>query len=85
TRAAENTIWFASCNTCLNPHQNCLSLIVAPDGQIVAQSEFRQEQLVVADIDIDQATRAMFNFDTDGCADVLFADTVKKEEYAEAP
>jgi predicted amidohydrolase len=69
----------------LNPHQNCLSLIVAPDGQIVAQSEFRQEQLVVADIDIDQATRAMFNFDTDGCADVLFADTVKKEEYAEAP
>lgn len=82
TRAAENTIWFASCNTCLRPHQNCLSLIVAPDGQIVAQSEFRTEQLLVADIDIDQATRAMFNFDTDGCADVLFGNTVTREEYA---
>ena len=23
TRAAENTVWFASCNACLVPHQNC--------------------------------------------------------------
>ncbi|MDP6506966.1 MAG: carbon-nitrogen hydrolase family protein, partial [Planctomycetota bacterium] len=23
TRAAENTVWFASCNACLEPHQNC--------------------------------------------------------------
>ena len=34
TRAAENTVWFASCNACLVPHQNCRSLVVAPDGQI---------------------------------------------------
>lgn len=81
TRAAENTIWFASCNPCLVPHQNCRSLIVAPDGRIHAQSELRQEQLLVATIDIDQATRAMFNYDIEGCAPLLFGDTVRPEEF----
>lgn len=80
TRAAENTVWFASCNACLD-HQNSRSLIVAPDGQIHAQSELKQEELVVADIDIDRATRAMFNFDMEGCAELLFADTVDRSEY----
>jgi ribosomal-protein-alanine N-acetyltransferase len=84
TRAAENTVWFASCNICQEQHQNCRSMIVAPDGQIHAQAELRREELVVADLDIDRATRAMFNFETDGCAQVLFADTVKREEYAAA-
>lgn len=84
TRAAENTIWFASCNACLIPHQNCRSLIVAPDGQIHAQSELRQEQLLAADIDIDQATRAMFNYDLEGCAPLLFAQTVQRKEYQDA-
>jgi ribosomal-protein-alanine N-acetyltransferase len=84
TRAAENTVWFASCNACLEPHQNCRSLVVAPDGQIHAQSELRQEELLVADLDIDRATRAMFNFDRDGCADMLFAGTVQPQEYAAA-
>lgn len=82
TRAAENTIWFASCNMCHEQHQNCRSLIVAPDGRIHAQTELRQEELLVADLDVDLATRAMFQFDTDGCARVLFADTVQPQEYA---
>ena len=82
TRAAENTIWFASCNACLE-HQNSRSMIIAPDGQIHAQAEMKHEQLVVAEIDVDRATRAMFNFDMEGCAELLFADTVRREEYAD--
>lgn len=31
TRAAENTVWFASCNMAHEQHQNCSSMIVAPD------------------------------------------------------
>jgi predicted amidohydrolase len=81
TRAAENTIWFASCNACLVPHQNCRSLIVAPDGQVHAQAELKQEQLLTAEIDVDQATRAMFNYDLEGCAPLLFGQTVQREEY----
>lgn len=82
TRAAENTIWFASCNACLVPHQNCRSLIVAPDGLIAAQSQLQREALVVADIDIDRATRAMFRYDLEACAELLFAGTVRREEFA---
>jgi len=81
TRAAENTIWFASCNICEPHHQNCRSMIVAPNGVIHAQAELKQEQLLVVDLDVTLATRAMFNFDMDGCADMLFADTVKRHEY----
>ncbi len=81
TRAAENTVWFASCNMCHEQHQNCRSMIVAPDGRIHAQAELKREELLIADLDIDLATRAMFNFDTDGCAKVLFSDTVRREEY----
>jgi ribosomal-protein-alanine N-acetyltransferase len=84
TRAAENTIWFASCNAALTPHQNCRSLVIAPDGTVAAQSELRREELVVADIDIDRATRAMFRYDLEGCAELLFADTVRREEFAAA-
>ena len=82
TRAAENTVWLASCNMCQEQHQNCRSMVVAPDGRIQAQSELKREELLVADIDISQATQAMFKFDTDGCAKVLFAETVAREEYA---
>lgn len=84
TRAAENTIWFASCNICHDQHQNCRSLVVAPDGQIQAQTELKREELLVADIDIDRATRAMFEFDLEGCARMLFAETVQPGEYASA-
>jgi predicted amidohydrolase len=79
-RAAENTIWFASCN-CALEHQNSSSMIVGPDGLIVAQSELRAEELVVADIDVDLATRAMFTGDLDGLAPVLFRDTYERREY----
>jgi ribosomal-protein-alanine N-acetyltransferase len=84
TRAAENTIWFASCNACHVPHQNCRSMIVAPDGQIHARTELKREELLVSEIDIDRATRAMFNFDADGCAEMLFGNTVTRGEYAPA-
>jgi ribosomal-protein-alanine N-acetyltransferase len=84
TRAAENTVWFASCNAAMSPHQNSRSLIVAPDGTIAGQSELGRDELVVADVDIDRATRAMFLYDLDGCAELLFADTVRREEYASA-
>lgn len=81
TRAAENTIWFASCNMCHEQHQNCASMIVAPDGRIHAHTELKREELLVAELDISLATRAMFNFDTDGCARMLFADSVERHEY----
>ena len=84
TRAAENTIWFASCNCCLIPHQNCATRIIAPDGQVHAECPMKEPALLVSDIDVDRATRAMCNFDMDGCAQMLFADTVKPEEYASA-
>lgn len=84
TRAAENTVWFASCNACLDPHQNSRSLVVAPDGQIWAQTELRREELLVADIDVARATRAMFEFEKGGMADVLFAGTVRPDEFAAA-
>lgn len=84
TRAAENTVWFASCNACLVPHQNCRSLIVSPDGLIHAQTELKQEQLLTAEIDIDLATRAMFNYDLEGCAPMLFGETVQRDEYQKA-
>jgi predicted amidohydrolase len=84
TRAAENTIWFASCNLCQEQYQNCSSMVVAPDGRIVAQAALRHEELVVADLDIELATQAMYRFDLDGCATVLFSDTVKPDEYAAA-
>jgi predicted amidohydrolase len=85
TRAAENTVWFASCNCCHVPHQNCRSLVIAPDGRVQAATALRREQLLIADIDVDLATRAMFTFDNpDGCADVLFAGTVDRAEYAVA-
>src|SRR6516162_1583800 len=83
TRAAENTIWFASCNACLE-HQNSRSLVIAPDGQVHAQSELKREQLLVADLEMERATQAMFRYDLEGCAELLFADTVKREEYASA-
>lgn len=72
TRAAENTIWFASCNICQEQFQNSSSMIVAPDGQVVARSDLKREQLLVEDIDIELATRAMFEFDNQVMREVLY-------------
>ena len=82
TRAAENTIWFASCNCAHVAYQNCRTRIVAPNGEIHAECEMKKEELLISDIDVDRATRAMFKFDMAGCADVLFSDTVRPDEYA---
>ena len=49
-----------------------------------AQTELRREELLVADLDVARATRAMFEFDRGGMADVLFADTVRPDEFAAA-
>ena len=89
TRAAENTVWFLTCNICHDQHQNCRSMVISPDGVVKAQSELKREQLVVAEIDTALATRAMYKFDVgeeaaDDCAAMLFAGTVKKEEYKAA-
>ena len=84
TRAAENTIWFASCNPCLVPYQNSASLIVAPNGTIHAASTLKREELVVADIETDLATWAMFIDDMQSEAEVLFGDTVDPSEFAAA-
>ena len=89
TRAAENTVWFASTNICHDRHQNSRSLVVQPDGQIHAQSELKREQLVVADIDTDLATRAFYKVyigeeSLDDSARMLFAGTVRKDEYEPA-
>jgi len=83
TRAAENTVWLASCNACL-AHQNCRSMIVAPDGRIHARTGLREEQLLAVEIDVDRATHAMFNYDMEGSAELLFADTVQRSEFASA-
>jgi len=56
-------------------------MIIAPNGVIKAQAELKQEELVVADIDIEEATHAMFKFDLEATAPLLFSDTVKKEEF----
>jgi hypothetical protein len=60
--------------------------VVAPDGQIHAQTDMKQEQLLVTDIDIDKATRAMFDFGCDGfdqnlCTELFYGDTVHPDEY----
>jgi predicted amidohydrolase len=74
TRAAENSIWFASCNICQPKYQNSSSMIVKPDGRIFSQTELKIETLLIADIDIDLASRSMFNFDNQGMTSILIGD-----------
>jgi hypothetical protein len=52
--------------------------------QICAQTELRREERLVADLDVARATRAMFEFERGGMADVLLAGTVRPEEFAGA-
>ncbi len=84
SRAAENTIWFASCNICHDDHQNSRSMVVAPNGLIHAQTELKKEELLISDIDIDLATRAMFAYDLEGSVPILFGDEIDPAEYASA-
>ena len=65
---------------------------MAPDGRVHGQTELKREELLVRDIDVDQATRAMFRLGEEGqgpgaledSAGLLFADTVRRDEYAAA-
>ena len=54
-RAAENTIWIASCNYAAKGSATT-SAVVAPDGTLVAHQTYGEEGLLVADLDLSRAT-----------------------------
>jgi len=54
-RAAENTCYFASVN-CASPGSQTTSAVVRPDGTLLSYQPYGQEGLLVADIDIAEAT-----------------------------
>ena len=57
-RAAENTCWFASVN-CASEGSPTTSAVVRPDGTLHAHQPYGTEGLLVADIDLDAATRIL--------------------------
>jgi predicted amidohydrolase len=54
-RAAENTCWFATVN-CASPGSPTTSAIIRPDGTVLAWQPYGVEGLLVADVDLDEAT-----------------------------
>lgn len=63
-RAAENTVYFVSANMA-HERNNCESMIVGPDGLVVAHSELKREMLIYADADLDLATHAFIVEDSE--------------------
>ena len=61
-RAAENTLYFVSANMS-HPRNNCRSLIIGPDGLLMAASELGKEMLISAEVDTDLATHAFLQED----------------------
>lgn len=59
-RAAENTVYFVSANMC-HARNNCRSLIIGPDGLILAASELGKEALLAAEVDPSKANHAFLN------------------------
>ncbi len=57
-RAAENTMWFASVN-CASAGSPTTSAVVRPDGSLLAYQPYGREGLLVADLDLDVATRLL--------------------------
>jgi len=57
-RALENTIYFASVNYALT-YPESATAILAPDGGLVARQPYGQSGVLVADIDLARATRAL--------------------------
>jgi predicted amidohydrolase len=57
-RAAENTCYFATVNFA-SPGSPTTSAIVRPDGTLLAHQPYGEEGLLIADIDLDSATRLM--------------------------
>jgi predicted amidohydrolase len=54
-RAAENTCFFASVN-CASAGSPTTSAIVRPDGTLVAYQPYGKEGLLIADVDLGEAT-----------------------------
>lgn len=54
-RAAENNCWFASVN-CASPGSPSTSAIVRPDGTLLAYQPYGEEGLLIADLDLSEAT-----------------------------
>jgi predicted amidohydrolase len=54
-RAAENTCFFASVN-CASAGSPTTSAVVRPDGMLLAHQPYGQEGLLIADVDISEAT-----------------------------
>jgi predicted amidohydrolase len=69
-RAAENTVYFVSANMC-HARNNCRSLIIGPDGLIVAASELGKEALLVAQVDPRKANHAFLKDDPAAMAKAL--------------
>lgn len=82
TRAAENTVFFVSVNMACE-HQNSRSLMVGPDGVVIGTTRLRREELLVRDLDVDEATRAMALFEGGGMARMLFGEAVAPAEFSE--
>ena len=54
-RAAENTVFFATVN-CASQGSGTTSAIVDPDGSVVAWQPYGKPGLLIADIDLSEAT-----------------------------
>ena len=54
-RAAENTCYFASVN-CSSPGSPTTSAVINPDGTVLAWQPYGEEGLLIADLDLSQAT-----------------------------
>jgi predicted amidohydrolase len=54
-RAIENAVYFASANFAL-PDQESATSLVAPDGRCIAHTPYGEEALLVADLDLREAT-----------------------------
>lgn len=54
-RAAENTCYFATVN-CASPGSPTTSAVVRPDGSLLSHQPYGKEGLLIADIDLDEAT-----------------------------
>lgn len=54
-RSRENTIYFASVNYCFQ-YPDCASSVINPEGECIAWQPYRRPGVLIADIDLQQAT-----------------------------
>ena len=57
-RAAENTCYFASVNYCVE-NSGTTSVVVHPDGSVLCYQKYGSEGLLLADVDLQKATRLL--------------------------